>query len=292
MHAASNAQKNHNRTPSGRNFSLDPSLMQAVSQTNVNKTSMTPRDQSYGQKRQFSQPNMPFKFQQLMVKNKERLRQCESNLANVQSQVISPRNFHQSSLLERDPLPFNENVMSDHSPRAHSTLLDLNLNVKSQESSRMRLEQLAANKSRITSATGTSLPQITSPKGRYKPQRHDGSALSSFTMSKAAIHEDETQDESVAQSKKNMPLQIVVDGFTKSGKQKTSKPDLKSVKNQIIQQISEHKQRQLHKDRHAVRDISLLAKISRQTNQEMKMHGEKFRKQCERFVGEGLYNSD
>ena len=37
------------------------------------------------QKRQFSQPNVPFQFQQLMVKNKNRLQQFETNLQNVQS---------------------------------------------------------------------------------------------------------------------------------------------------------------------------------------------------------------
>ena len=60
-----------------------------------------------------------------------------------------------------------------------------------------------------------------------------------------------------------MPLQIVIDSCTKSSKMKTSRPDLKSVKNQIIAQISEHKQRQLLKDKHTVKDISLLAKMSR-----------------------------
>ena len=191
--AANNSQKKQMRTPSTRNFSLDPLAINSEQQLSImHKVARTPREPGYGQKRQFSQPNMPFKFQQLMVKNKERLQQYESNLNNVQSQVISPRNFHQSSLLERQPLPFTDNLMADSSPRAQSTLLDIEMNARSQETSRRRLEKFAANNSRVTSATGTSLPQIISKKGANQQIKYEGSALSSFSMSKAGVNEAET----------------------------------------------------------------------------------------------------
>ena len=73
------------RTPSERNKTVDTTNILA----DKSKTPFTVRKRERDNdiervtKRQFSQPSVPFKFQQLMVKNKQRLKQFETNLQNV-----------------------------------------------------------------------------------------------------------------------------------------------------------------------------------------------------------------
>ena len=62
----------------------------------------------------------------------------------------------------------SEQLMSEVSPRAQSTLLEIKLNAQSQESSRLNIAPGAGAKSRMTSASGTTLPNITTQKAMTK----------------------------------------------------------------------------------------------------------------------------
>lgn len=172
-----------------------------------------------------------------------------------------------SSLLERQPLLLSDNLLTDMSPRAHSTLLELKLNAQSQQSSRMKLAKMKDRNSRLTSATGSSLPNITSKQGALPKVPSNAlfdSALSSMTAVQPQPSPWQKKYASATRDTETlttMPSRIVVDPYTPSAKASHSRPNLRDVKNQIIQQIGEHRERLFHKDRHAVKDISLLAKI-------------------------------
>lgn len=68
--------------------------------------------------------------------------------------------------------------------------------------------------------------------------------------------------------------------------------DLLSVKNSIIRQISEHRERKYQRDRHAVKDLSLLANINQNAKYSQALLEDQSRKRLEDFKGGRLASSE
>ena len=126
------------------------------SRTPIMQSAMARNESEILQKRQFSQPDVPFQFQQLMVNNKNRLQRFEDNLQNVQSQIII-QNEHPGLVSAFD-------YQAAASPSENRIFSELGQKIARSASRNIITDK--KGQSRMTSATGSSLPLITNQLGK------------------------------------------------------------------------------------------------------------------------------